>query len=63
MSDSLALMATNLQSKKVPQQLGVAVLSQIQGLQKINAQALISMINATTSITADGAGQIVNVGV
>ena len=60
LSDSLALMATSMQSQKFPLQLGVAVLKQLQNSQEIQAQAIIAMINSTTSMTADGTGQIVN---
>ncbi len=61
-SDSLALMATNLQSEKIPQEIGTAVLKGILSTQKQQAEALIAMINSTSSTTADGTGRIVNVG-
>ena len=62
LSDGLAILATNMQSQKLPQQLGFAILKQLQNTQEMQVQALVSMINSTSGLTADGTGQIVNVG-
>jgi len=61
LSDGLAILATNMQSQKVPQQLGIAILKQIQNTQEMQVEALVGMINSTPGMTADGTGQIVNV--
>lgn len=60
LSDSLAIMATTMQSQNFPVELGYAVLKQLQNAQETQAQAIIEMINSITSMTADGTGQIVN---
>ena len=61
LSDGLAILATNMQSQKVPQQLGIAILKQIQNTQEMQVEALVGMISSTPGMTADGTGQIVNV--
>ncbi len=58
--NSLASLATNMQSEQFPLQIGVAVLKEIQDAQKMQAQMLVEMINSVSTITADGAGRLVN---
>lgn len=62
MENSLALMASAMQSVRIPQEIGFSVLKQIMDTQANQAQALIQMINSGPSPTVDGTGQIVNIG-
>jgi hypothetical protein len=58
--NTLAQVASGMQSDQVMGQITAAVLKQIQEQQNQQAQALIQMIQAQP--TLDGTGQVVNVG-
>jgi len=60
--NSLATLATSQQAGNVQQQIGSAVLKQLMDNQKMQAEALIKMINATHPPSLDGTGENVNVG-
>ncbi len=60
MQNSLASLATSMQSDYGKQNIGVAIMKQILDSQEMQAQALISMMSAPTP-TINGTGRIVNI--
>ena len=61
MVDSLAVLASGMQSTQLDSQLGVAVMKSIMDQQEQFAQALVQMIQQRP--TLDGTGSIINIGV
>ncbi len=61
MVDSLAVLASGMQSTQLDSQLGMAVMKSIMDQQEQFAQALIQMIQQRP--TLDGTGSIINIGV
>ena len=61
MVDSLAVLASGMQSTQLDSQLGMAVMKSIMDQQEQFAQALVQMIQQRP--TLDGTGSIINIGV
>ncbi len=60
LNSSLAVMATASKNRAVMNQIGMAVMKQIQDQQEVFGQAMVEMIKQTPM--PDGTGQILNIG-